>query len=184
MIDIIGSFVVRAAVVLIILTTMANLSTSLYRQSERASLEVLVTGAGETIYNDLALAGYRSSSKLFLNADSLQARFYSDLNDDGVVETVRYYLGPGSSGTHRILYRTLNAGTPFEIARDVILLNFTFYSTTGSSLTGTNVAGVKSVRIFLTIESNNKLRNIYSGTSDTLTYQKATWQGYVFPSNM
>ena len=186
MIDIIGSFVVRSAVVLIILTTMVNLSNSLYRQSERASLEVLVTGAGETIYNDLSLAGYNSSSKLFLTADSVEARFYSDLDNNGSVETVRYYLSAGASGTHRILYRTLDAGTPFEIARDVVLLNFTYYSITGTSLTPpvTNVSGVKSVRIFLTIESNNKLISRYSGINDTTRYQQATWQGYVFPENM
>ena len=184
MLDIIGSFVIRAAVVLIILTTMVNLSNSLYRQSERVALETLVTGAGETISNDLSLAGYRSASKLFLTADSVQTRFYADLNDDGAVEIVRYYLSAGASGSHRILYRSLNGGTAFEIARDVVLLQFTHYSVTGSSLTGTNVSGVKSVRISLTIESNHKLRSFYSGRTDTLQYQKATWQGYVFPENL
>lgn len=183
MLDIIGSFIIRASVVLIILTTMVNLSDSLYRQSERAALEILVTGAGETVVNDLSLAGYNSASKLFLTADSLQTRFYADLDNDGAVEIVRYYLSPGASGSHRILYRSLNGGTAFEIARDVVLLQFTHYSVTGGTLLGTNVSGVKSVRIFLTVESKYKLRSLYSGRSDTLQYLKASWQGYVFPEN-
>jgi hypothetical protein len=67
MLDIIGSFVIRAAVVLIILTTMVNLSDSLFRQSERVALETLVTGAGETISNDLSLAGYQLRIKIILD---------------------------------------------------------------------------------------------------------------------
>lgn len=184
MLDIIGSFVIRAAVVLIILTTMVNLNNSLFRQTENAALNDLVSGAGETISNDLSLAGYGSSSKVFNKADSIETIFFADLDNNGSVETVRYYLGAGASGSHRILYRTLNSGPAFEIARDVILLRFKYYRITGGTISyGTFRSGIKSIKVSVTIESSHKLTSIYSGSSDTLRYQQSTWEAHIFPKN-
>jgi hypothetical protein len=183
--DIIGSFVIRGMIVLIVLTAMVSLNNSLFRQTERVALNDLVTNTSETIYNDFSLAGYgASTSKVFNKADSIEAIFSADLDNDGTAETVRYYLGAGAAGSHRILYRTLNAGTPFEIARDVILIRFYYYSATNVSLTGTTVSGIKSINVSLTIESNHQLISLYSGSADTSSYQQATWEGHIFPKGL
>ena len=184
MLDIIGSFVIRAAIVVLLLTSMVTLNNSLFRQTERVALNELASGVGETIFNDLSLAGYNSTSKTFNKADSIQVIFFADLDNNGSVEIVRYYLGAGASGSHRILYRTLNAGTAFEIARDVILLRFYFYNITGGTVSyGNNRTGIKSVKVSVTIESGQKLTSVYSGTSDILYYQQAKWEAHVFPIN-
>ncbi|MFA5832835.1 MAG: hypothetical protein WDA22_05080 [Bacteroidota bacterium] len=184
LLDILGSFVIRAAVVLIILTTMITLNNSLFRQTERVALNELVSGIGETVFNDLSHAGYNSTSKTFNKADSIETIFFADLDNNGSVETIRYYLGSGASGSHRILYRTLNSGTAFEIARDVILLRFYYYNITGGTVSyGNNRTGIKSVKVSITIESSHKLVSVYSGTSDTLSYQQAKWEAHIFPSN-
>lgn len=187
--DIIGSFIVRASVVLLVITAMVNLNNSLFRQTERVALNDQVLGAVETISNDLSLAGYGlSTSKVFAVDDSIETSFSADLDNDGTTEIVRYYLGAGASGSHRILYRTLNAGTAFEIARDVILLRFYYYNITGGTVTGTNgtipANTIKSVKVSITIESNHKLNSIYSGSSDSTSYQKAVWEGHIFPKNL
>ena len=182
--DIIFSNLIRASIILLVLIAMVNLNNSLFRQNERVVLNTTVASTVETIVNDVKLAGYgASTSKLFAKADSVEMSFYSDLGNDGSVKTVRYYL-TGASGTHRILYRTLNAGTAFEIARDVVLFRLSYYSITGTSISGTNVSGVKSIKITLTIESGQKLVSKYSGVSDSLTYQSATWEGQIFPSGL
>jgi hypothetical protein len=183
--DIVYSFIIRAMIVLIVLTAMVNLNDSLFRQTERVALNDLVLGAAETIDNDFTLAGYGpSTSKVFAKADSIEAIFSADIDNDGTTETVRYHLGSGASGSHRILYRTLNAGTDLEIARDVILLRFNYYSKTGTALSGTTVSGIKSIKISMTIESNHDLNSIYSGTSETSSFQKATWERQYFPENL
>jgi hypothetical protein len=181
--DILYSFIVRGSIVLVVLITMVNLNNALFRFTERASLNETVSSASETISNDLRLAGFRAS-KTFAKADSIEASFYADLDNNGTAETVRYYLGAGAAGSHRILYRTLNAGTPFEIARDVVLLRFNYYSITGTPLSGTTVSGIRSVKVYFMIESNHKLRSVYSGRMDTLTFQKAAWEGHLFPQGL
>ncbi len=183
--DIVFSFVIRAMIVLIVLTAMISLNNSLFRQTDRVALNDFVRGAAETIENDISLAGYGPSTpKEFTVADSIETEFSADLNNDGMAETVRYYLGSGASGSHRILYRTLNSGADFEIARDVILLRFTYYSATSAPLSGTGISGVKSIKVQLTIESNHSLTSVYSGTSETSIYQQATWERQIFPDNL
>lgn len=177
--DILGSFVVRAAIVAILLNLMLMLHGTLYRTTQQVYLNQVIISPSQTISNDLALAGYNSSTN-FLKADLSEMIFYADLDNNGTSETVRYYV------SNNILYRTINGGTPFELARSVTKFEISYYNILGSQLSYTYVpprTTVKSVFVQITLASTNKITTINSGKMDTTT-QTVSWSKHIFPQNL
>ncbi len=182
--DILGSYVVRAAIVVVILNLMINLHQSLSKNTDRITLNGNINSVGEVIAADLKLAGYRAS-KTFAVAQTNEISFYADLDNSGTPRTIRYYLNPTTPATaHKILYRTINAGTPFEVGRDVITFSLSYYKVNGSLASyGTNITGIKSVYIAIIMESNMTEKTYQGPVSDTLALQ-AKWERHFFPENL
>ncbi|MEW5800057.1 MAG: hypothetical protein AB1728_13745, partial [Bacteroidota bacterium] len=153
--DILGSFVVRAAIVAVMLNLMISLNEALYRKNDRMYLTEVLEAPSQVIANDLRLAGY-NASKTFARAYTTDMMFYADTGNDGSVESIRFYL----SGT--TLYRRINSGTPFELARSVTYFNVTYYNIYGNQVSGSSVSGVKSIYIQLTIRSGNRITSVIS----------------------
>ncbi|MCI0564770.1 MAG: hypothetical protein MN733_40405, partial [Nitrososphaera sp.] len=120
--DLIGSFIIGGLVVLIILSLNYNLSTTAFQRSQdlisqQASVELL-----QIFENDLYKIGYRASSIPVLRAESLAVVFLADLDDNGVVDSIRYSVGdstffPDTKNIHdRPLFRTLNTGSALNVA--------------------------------------------------------------------
>lgn len=175
--DLIGSFVVRAAIVMVLLNLMLSLNQALYKNNERVYLSEVIAGPAEVITNDFRLAGYNALTR-FPIARVNNVSFYADTGMDGSSETIRYYL---SSQT---LYRTINGGAPFIVANSVSNFRLRYYNIYGQQLSyGTNINGIKSINIELTIWSPRLHTTIYSGSSDS-TQLSATWENRVFPPNL
>ena len=158
--------------------------------------------------DDIRLAGYgpTGTTKTFDTAMAQAMAFTADINNDGVADFVRYYLGPTYSGTHRSLYRMvscINGGAAFELARDVDSLCFTYYDSLGNTKAySTNVSGIKSIKVSLVMESSGQVGDeittapaasgLYSHEKSTDTavnnfptkYVRAYWERTVFPQNL
>ncbi|MDD8019528.1 MAG: hypothetical protein PHP42_14235 [Bacteroidota bacterium] len=180
---------VRAAIVGIILTMMINLHDALYRNTERAALEQNINGPAQVISADLKLAGYgKSTSKIFDVADTSKMIFHADTDNDSTAETIEYYTGPPFTGTnHRVLYRIINNGTPFEIARDVIRFRLRYYDVNGNKFNIppalSSVSGIKSIYVLLIIESANPMKSLNVGSSESQPLH-VTWERHFFPQNL
>ena len=162
----------------------------------------------QVLTDDIRLAGYgpTGTTKTFDTAMAQAMAFTADINNDGVADFVRYYLGPTYSGTHRSLYRMvscINGGSAYELARDVDSLCFTYYDSLGNTKAySTNVSGIKSIKVSLVMESSGQVGDeittapaasgLYSHEKSTDTavnnfptkYVRAYWERTVFPQNL
>ncbi|MCW9066393.1 MAG: hypothetical protein OQJ78_08840 [Ignavibacteriaceae bacterium] len=73
-----------------------------------------------------------------LAADSSSIKFLTDVDSDGNVDTMYYYLGPTSellstpNPRDRILYRVINSKDPFGVNLGVTQFNLTFFDVLGN----------------------------------------------------
>ncbi len=198
--DILGSFVVRAAIVVVILNLMINLHQELSKSSDRIMLNTSMYGYSDTsaffrnkylggvsqvIAADIRLAGY-NAVKTFAIAKINEISFSADTGNTGTSQIIRYYTNPAtpSSVNKAILYRTVDAGTPLEVARDIITFRIAYYKVDGSLASfGTNVNQIKSIYITLSIASNMTERKYQGALDDTLALQ-TKWENHFFPENL
>lgn len=103
LIDIIGSFVFAGVLLLMGLNLNANANEVRAVYSENYNLQANLTAVVEMIESDFRKIGYcrkwqklSDPSKSLLVTDSTRIRFLCDYNNDGVVDTITYWLGsPG-----------------------------------------------------------------------------------------
>lgn len=185
--DILGSFVVRAAIVVVILNLMINLHQALAKKTDRVYLNQSLDGVGNIIAADIKLAGYgRLTPKTFFKADSNDIGFHADTGNVGTTyQNIRYYINPTTPySTHKILYRKINSGTPLEVARDIIYFRVKYYKVNGVASTyGSDTSNIKSIFITILMESNMTERTYLSSDGDTLALQ-AKWERHFFPENL
>jgi hypothetical protein len=207
MLDIIGSMVIRGAIVLMTLYLSVGLQSAYTYKSTLYIVKQKTVIPAQVLTDDIRLAGYGpTTSKVFTTATSQAMQFSADINNDSIPETVYYYLGSTYAGsTHKSLFRevsSINGGAPFELARDVDSLCFTYYDVYGNTLSGSNVSGIKSVKVSLVMESSGQVADeittapaasgLYSHeqTSDSdatnfpTKYVRAFWELTVFPQNL
>lgn len=181
-IDIIGMLVIRASIIAIILNLMVNMHEALYKYTERNYLNQTLTAAVQTITADLTLAGYNSSNKRFPIARRNEMKFRSDIDDDGSVDIIHFYVSP-TTGTDKVLYRTVNSGTAMEVARDVDTFFVYYYRANSNSVTGTNVNNIKSVKVTVEVVSKYQEVSGVDGTSESAA-RSAKWEQHFFPENL
>lgn len=205
MLDIIGSMVIRGAIVLMTLYLSVGLQSAYTYKSVLYTVKQKTVVPAEVLTDDIRLAGYgpTGTKKTFDIAASQEIEFAADIYNNGFADQIHYYLGSAYSGSaHRSLYRVINGGAPSELARDVDSLCFTYYDVYGNTLSGTNVSGIKSVKVSLVMESNAQVGDeittapaasgLYSHQVATDTavnnfpnnYVRAFWERTVFPQNL
>jgi hypothetical protein len=184
--DILGSFIIRAAIVIVILNLMINLHQELSKNTDRISLNESINGASQVIDSDIKLAGFRAA-KDFAIAQSNEISFsYGDTALSNLsIYTIRYYINPTAPAkAHKILYRTVNGASQLEIARDVVTFNIAYYKVDGTVVSyGINVSGIKSIYVTLVMESSMTERTYQGPLGDTLALQ-AKWERHFFPENL
>ncbi|KAB2922079.1 MAG: hypothetical protein F9K22_12520 [Bacteroidetes bacterium] len=175
--DILGSFVVRAAIVAVMLNLMLSLHEQLQKKNEQVYMSEVMDAPAQTLASDFKNAGY-NSSKVFPTASSSEARFYADTDNNGTSELIRFYVSSG------ILYRTIDGGSDFELARSVSLFRLVYYDSLGNPKSGLNVSGIKSIYIRLRLQSvSYGVTTRYSGKSDSTLYT-TEWREHIFPKNL
>ena len=184
--DIIGSFVVRAAIVVVILNLMINLHESLSKSTDRITLNESINNAGQVIDADIKLAGFRATKDFAIAQNNNISFSYGDtaiLNTS--IYTIRYYISPTTpAAAHKILYRTINGAAQLEIARDILSFSIVYYKVDGTLATyGTNVTGIKSIYITLVMESKMTERTYQGPAGDTLALT-VKWERHFFPENL
>lgn len=103
--------------------------------------------------------------QVVLEADSTNLEFRSDINNDGGIDTVEYYVGTVSELAHtpnpddRFLYRKVN-GSPTSGFRvgSISIFNFAYLDQDGKSVdisNPSNFVAIKMIRITLKVESQS-----------------------------
>lgn len=179
--DILGSMVIRVAIVTIILNLMISLHEALYKNTERVYLNETINAPIQSISADIKLAGFRAS-KAFPKAQRNDLSFNADTDNNGVAEVIRYYID-STVATNKKLYRTVNGGSLLLIADNITYYRFSYYSVTGATVSGNNISTVKSIFVELTIQSKNTVTSYTGGTSESAA-TSTKWSQHFFPPNL
>ena len=177
LLDVIGSFVIGALVLLMLFRfnqTLLSASNEklLYNISQ---LNTVVTT--DVIEYDFYKIGFRvDTSDVFLACGSEGLTYLSDWDNDGLVDTIEYSLSDEKVLEHtanprdKVLYRTVNEGDP-QIIAAVVDFELSYRDTSGKLITPTSGLVVREKRrivrgieVYIYLESPDPVDGIYQGT--------------------
>ena len=175
-IDIIGSTIIGGLLMLVLLRTNAAAVENTYLNGQDLVVQENLTTVVEILESDFRKIGYCKDwtkipdpSKAILLADSTSIKFLTDINNDGNVDTLYYYLGPASglSGTpnprDRLLYRVINNETPRSANLGVTEFKLLYFNSFDDSLSfPINTPGeIASIQISVRVENTDAYNNKY-----------------------
>ncbi len=167
-IDIIGSTIVFGS--LMLMTLRLNLSQNEMMQTARGDLMVqqAIVEVTHLIEYDFRKIGYcKNTSQIISNAillaDSNAITYRTDVDNNGNVDTMHYYLGPASelSATpnprDRMLYRVINRDSPKGANLGVTVFDLKYYDQARKimnfPITGPSLNTIKEIQITVQVEN-------------------------------
>jgi len=158
MLEIIGSAVIGGLVLLIILQLNSGIIDSSTNLSMTSNIQGNLTSLTEEVEYYFRKIGYDvATSPTITVADPKYITFLSDIDANGVVDSVSFFLSDTSAlsvtanPNDRLLYRKLNNDPPGASNLGVVDFNLTYYNSSG------NIAAVLSdiryIKYSLTIQS-------------------------------
>ena len=161
--DLIGSWIVRASLIIVMLTLTLNMNNTLYRSNQQAYAKKMLTAVDSIMYSDVNEAGYNVSGVTFQTATDTAMQFLGDLNGGGVPETVHWYAVWNEPTRLYTLYRYVNnenGGNPIKMGNTFSTVSFKYYDKNGN--TTSTLANIVSVRVSLV--SRYVLTNAFATT--------------------
>ncbi len=179
-IELAGSFIIGGMLLLSILSLNADIMQTATMNNLGTNAQQNVTNIVSILEYDFRKIGYRVPSGIDAITDMTDSTidFLADVDNDGTVDSVGYFLGPTSetSGTEnpndRYLYRRVN-GTANDVALGITNWTLIYYDISGNVTIFE--ANVRSIRISFTVETIIPF--------DT-TYGSARWEGRFTPKNL
>jgi len=168
-IELAGSFIIGGMLLLSILSLNADIMETATINSlgtiaqKNATVVVSILETGTVVITDLS---------------DTTIKFLADVDDDGSVEEISYYLGPKSEPSDtdnpndRYLYRSVD-GAALDVALGLISWNLTYFDSNGAATI--TPADVRTIRISFTVETV---------ISFDERYGSARWEGRFSPKNM
>lgn len=175
--DIIGSVIIGG----ILLTTLFRMSDRAaertYNQSGDLTVQQNLATVVKILEFDFRKMGYCADwtklpdpTKIIVYADSNKIKFLTDVDKNGSVDTMSYYVGPASELIYtanprdRFLYRVVNKETPAKVNLGVTYFNLVYYDSEGDVIT-TPVAvpgEIHSMQISLAVEDIDAYNQKYT----------------------
>lgn len=175
--DILGAIVIGGFLLLAIIRMNGTTVESTYVYSADLTVQSNLVAVGGLIEYDFRRIGYCADpskipdpSKSILAADSNRIKFLTDVDSDGNVDTVQFYVGPTSelSGTpnprDRLLYRVVNQEQAKGVNLGVTQLSLQYYDALADLLSFpiTVPSAIYTMRISLTIENSAAYNEKYT----------------------
>ncbi|MGB9774720.1 MAG: hypothetical protein ACP5JH_09375 [Bacteroidota bacterium] len=165
--DLIGATVIGMLLLLSAFRFWSNMSEEAAFLNQERIVQSNVTALAEVFEHDLRKIGYLRGSKpdpaILTPSDSTHLTFLADLNDDGTIDTVKYFLGPlgevpwSPSHPFRILYRQVKSANPYCTDQPVgshlglSHLHFGYYKLNGD--TAISLGDIKIIEVTLKVEN-------------------------------
>jgi len=177
LIDIVGSMVIGGMLMLILFRLQDNATKNSYNYGGEAIVQQNLVEVVQLIEHDFRKIGYcrdwsqiPDPSKAILTADSTSISYLTDLDDDGTVDSLRYFLGPKSELTEtpnpndRMLYRVENGETPISANLGVTQFSLEFYDALSNKLDFPieNPGQIYTMRIDLKVENTSAYDQEYT----------------------
>lgn len=175
--DILGSVIIGGVLMTIAYRFSDTITERTYNHSGELTIQQNLATVAQTVEYDFRKIGYCKNwnllpdpTKAILSADTSSIRFYTDIDNDGDVDSIRYYLGSISelTGTanprDRMLYRVLNNEQPKSANLGVTQFYLVYFDALGDTIhppIGLN-GGIVSIEINLIVENTEAYDRIYS----------------------
>ena len=180
-IDLIGSLALIGVLILTVATVNVNMNQALYESTFELTAQQNLVELARTLEYDFLKIGYHGPKPAIVSADSVSITFKADLQNVGVVDSVRYFLGsttdPGVASTpnprDRVLYRVNNSEPQRGTSLGVVQFHLTYYDSSGAMTSNLNL--IKSIKVQLGVESPYPVDSTYSG---------AYWEKLISPRNL
>lgn len=175
--DILGSVIIGGIMMSIAFRLSDSMTEKTFNHSGDLTIQQNLATAAQIIEYDFRKIGYCKNwnlmpdpTKALLYADTSAIKYYSDIDNDGDVDSLHYYLGPTSelSATantrDRLLYRVVNGEPPRSANLGITQFHLVYFDALGDTIAppiGLN-GGVVSIEINLTVESTDAYDQKYS----------------------
>jgi hypothetical protein len=179
-IDIIQSYIIKGVIILIIIQVMLMLQQTMYEQNARAQSDQEMSTIASVVSSDIRQLGsdtvtVRPYTRL---ADTSSITFMvADTNSFSTPVQISYTWSKPTSKYY--LYRTINAGTPLLIGRNLSRFYLTYYDDLGAVLSPcplsvANRLKIKSIGILSITEK-------IAFSTDTI---RSYWESRIFLQNL
>lgn len=175
LIDIITATFIGAIVILMIIGINFYIQNSASEVNNANIAQMNLREVAELLDYDLYKIGFRVPTSKIILADSTRITFRTDINNDGTIDTVRYYTGNPSALTStrnpndRILYRLINSEPERGANLGVVSFRLTYFDSTNTVinyLTLQNQTGrdrIKTIEYYVRVESLFPVEGYYQG---------------------
>ena len=140
LIDHMGSFLLGAMIMVIVLTLNSNMTQSSIQRNLDVISEQTAEHTLKILEYDLYKIGYRTAGNALVKAESLAIIFKADLDDNGIEDSVQYSVGttkqlPSSSNKNdRPLFRQVNYEPSRNIAMGLVQCLLSYYDVAGKQI--------------------------------------------------
>ena len=178
-ITLLGSIVIGGLMLINFMTFQNDLSQHTYSQNLDLVLQETAIEVVEMVERDLWKIGRGMRQPALAVFDDDAISFYADLENDGTVDEVRYYVSSTSAASStpnpndRVLYRVVNGTNEFEWAVGVTSFQIKFYDANND--TTSNLYKVRALEVSMSFESTLS----YDGQ-----YASYSWRERITPPNL
>jgi hypothetical protein len=180
MLDIIQSYFIKGAIILIIIQAMLSLQQTLYERSLKAQIEEEMFQMSFILSSDLRRVGSDtvSTRPYFITADTNRIRFkIGDSVSFAISHIIDYTITKPS--TYYVLNRTVDGGTALPVGRNLTRFQCQFIDSVGNVITPTPLSDpnkwkIKSIMILAKMQ-------LTTVTKDTV---RSSWQAKIYPQNL
>ena len=177
LLDILGSIVIGGLLLLTIVRINANQTENSFVYGSDRIVQRNLVEVAMNVETELRKIGYcddplkiPSSQSVILQADSSAITYLTDLDRNGNVDTIRYYVGPTSELNYtpnpkdRILYRKYNKNNASPIGYGVTEFSFLYFDALNDTLSFpiSNPILIKSLQVSFKLEDGAAYNNQYS----------------------
>lgn len=172
LLDVVGSSIIAGFVLLLIMQVNFRMNESSQEMVDYSVLQRESVTVNELIEYDFYKMGYGSEDDEILNADSTEIKFLVDIENNGVVDTVYYFLGDTTEAystqnpKDRPLYRKVNSESAQNLG-NIVELNYEYFNSTGNiinygSLNSQTVRNnIHALKVYIRLESRFQVNGFY-----------------------
>ncbi len=198
--DIIGSIIIGGIILLMLMTFNGNVMESAGLQTFKTTLQGNLTTFSDIVEHDFRKMGYRVAypqDSAIVYADTTSITFKGDFNDDGTLDSIRYWFDPtpvpGISNPHiGVLLRQFGNGQPQRFYLGMTRFTMRYYDYRDTLLADNPVANpsdIKSIRLFVSIESSERYYDgagmqVAANTNTDTSYAGIYWERKISPMNI
>ena len=170
--DIIGSIIIGGMMLGIIVKLNGNAAQNIYLNSGELACQQNLVSTAQILETDFRRIGYCSGytniqdpTKAILLADTGSIKFTADINSDGTMDTIYYYLGPATAlvatanPRDKILYRVVNGVTPTGSDAGITRFYLVYFNYVGDTIhcpvTAANLPLITDVELNMNIENTS-----------------------------